>query len=227
MFPWKISLLCLGCQRERSTFLESCYFLVSKRYSAPLNSVYQLLFSSEILAKFINPVFNLQGCVEWEVNGTETKRNVPDSLKSAPLRFGDWTNQLSTEELQLSPTPAEMSFQGQTYCWKPLKRTLWAAREKSDAFSFFKLAAVMGWFCLMVGQQHPDWLEMPRLRSQVQLYSRKKASSKCFSHLPTQALFSHRPALQTPTRIIICEPGTTHFKEKKSEICQWAAKDPK
>lgn len=164
--------------------------------------------------------------MEWKVNRTETNRNIPASLKSAPLRFGGWTNQVSTEELQFNPTLAKMSFQGQTYCWKPLKKPVWAAREKSDAFSFqtLQLAAVMGCFCLMVGQQHPDWLEMPRLSSQVQLYSRKKVF---FSHLPTQALLSHRPALQTPTGTIICEPGTTHFKGKKSEICQWAAKDPK
>lgn len=154
--------------------------------------------------------------MEWEVSGTETNRNVPYSFKSAPLRFGDWTNQLSTEELQLNPALAKMSFQGQTYCWKPLKRPAWAARGKSDAFSFFKCCNLLqswGVFALW-GTEHPDWLEMPRLRSQVQLYSGKKAPSKCFSHVPTQTLLSHHPALQTPTGTIICEPGATHFKEK-------------
>lgn len=79
--------------------------------------------------------------MEWEVKGTETNRNVPDSLKSAPFRFGDWTKQLSTEESQLNPTLAKMSFQGQS--WKPLKRPVWAAQEKSDAFSFFKHCNVL------------------------------------------------------------------------------------
>lgn len=169
--------------------------------------------------------------MEWEVNGTETlsNRNVPDSLKSAALGFGDWTNQLSTEELQLNPTLAKMSFQGQTYYWKPLKRPVWAAREKSDAFSFFKYRNLLqswGVFALWWDSNTQTDLKCLGSGPRYSFTPGRKLPASVSHTFPLRPCFHtalHRRHPQEPLSMSLELPTL----RKKSEICQWAAKDPK
>lgn len=100
-------------------------------------------FSQRYWIKFTKPfIFNLQACVELEVNGTQKRsnRSTRGSFKCASFGFGDWTNQLSTGEVQLKPILANAFSRSSLLLENSStrKRPVQIALEKSDASSFFK-----------------------------------------------------------------------------------------
>lgn len=100
-------------------------------------------FSQRYWIKFTKPfIFNLQAWVELEANGIQKPSNwsTCGSFKCAAFGFGDWTNQLSTGEVQLKPILANAFSRSSLLLENSStrKRPVQTAWEKLDASSFLK-----------------------------------------------------------------------------------------
>lgn len=130
-------------KRKEHLFGNPWFSTFKQIFSTTELSLLNFWFSQRYWMKFTKPfIFNLQACMEPEINGTQkpSNRSAYDSCKCVSLGFRVWTNPLSTRDVQLNPVLANAFLRPNLLLENSStqKRPLQATREKSDASSFFK-----------------------------------------------------------------------------------------